>query len=344
MPEGIYRRGTKGTWYGRKEIGGKDRRCSLRTTSRTEARRRYERWVAELDHEQHYGDERQRWMDAIAKWTTEYLPDNVKPKVAERYKVSIRQIERYLRDLYVDQIDQRKIAGIVSQRKRDKVANATIKRDLTALSSLLRYCVVMGWSDQNAAKFFDRSIIRERRDPFKKPTERQIGSVLGNLPFMLAQMSKLSRQTGMRLSECATLEYDQIKSDKQILLTETKSNNPRVIPLKGHRLLEQAPGTISGTPQHLHSKFVFWHHDGQPYLNASNQFRLAAVEADYPGSFHGFRHMFAIEYLELDGGLYTLQQILGHESIKTTEGYLRYLTPEQAERAKNKPAQNPAHA
>jgi integrase/recombinase XerD len=38
--------------------------------------------------------------------------------------------------------------------------------------------------------------------------------------------------------------------------------------------------------------------------------------------------------LRRGGSIYRLQQLLRHSSIKTTEIYLRYLTPEEAERSK----------
>lgn len=43
------------------------------------------------------------------------------------------------------------------------------------------------------------------------------------------------------------------------------------------------------------------------------------------------------------GSIYRLQQHLGHSSVKTTEGYCAFITPDQAERAKG-PAQNTAQA
>jgi hypothetical protein len=46
--------------------------------------------------------------------------------------------------------------------------------------------------------------------------------------------------------------------------------------------------------------------------------------------FHDLRHEMAIRYLESGGSIYTLKKILGHGTIKQTEEYLDYLTPEQA--------------
>ena len=50
--------------------------------------------------------------------------------------------------------------------------------------------------------------------------------------------------------------------------------------------------------------------------------------------FHDLRHWFAVDFLRDGGNIYDLQKILGHASIKTTEIYRRYLTPEQQRVAK----------
>ncbi len=52
-----------------------------------------------------------------------------------------------------------------------------------------------------------------------------------------------------------------------------------------------------------------------------------------PFRFHDLRHKYAIDYLKTGGKIYTLQKLLGHASIKTTELYLTYLTPEEAKAA-----------
>jgi integrase/recombinase XerD len=57
--------------------------------------------------------------------------------------------------------------------------------------------------------------------------------------------------------------------------------------------------------------------------------------------FHDLRHWYAVDYLRQGGSIYHLQGILGHRSIKTTEIYLDFLTPEEQEAVK-RPAQNPA--
>ena len=50
--------------------------------------------------------------------------------------------------------------------------------------------------------------------------------------------------------------------------------------------------------------------------------------------FHDLRHLFAVRYLQSGGSIYILQGIMGHGSVKTTEIYLAYLTPDQQQSAK----------
>jgi len=50
--------------------------------------------------------------------------------------------------------------------------------------------------------------------------------------------------------------------------------------------------------------------------------------------FHHLRHRAAVDWLKAGGSIYDLQGRLGHTSIKTTEMYLDYLTPEEIQAAK----------
>jgi len=108
-----------------------------------------------------------------------------------------------------------------------------------------------------------------------------------------------------------------------------------------------AEETGSRSP-HPKSLWLFWHDDGERYVNVASGFaaitrRLASEEGDNGEvlrpwfrkfRFHDLRHLFAVEALRSGTGIYALQQILGHRSIRTTELYFDYLTPEEAQRAR----------
>jgi len=91
--------------------------------------------------------------------------------------------------------------------------------------------------------------------------------------------------------------------------------------------------------------WLFWHDNGQPYRNASSRFRamsldVASTDEDFqPFRFHDLRHRHAVDWLKSGRSIYDLQQRLGHGSIKTTEIYLGYLTPNERRVAKQEVGQ-----
>jgi integrase/recombinase XerD len=154
---------------------------------------------------------------------------------------------------------------------------------------------------------------------------------------------ELARETGMREEEIFGLKRQQLGMDT--ITIRGKRGRLRVIPYtrKARRIIERQPAYIG-------SSYVFWHSDGQRWKSPSSRFgdirRRVARKAAHGFTgfrFHDLRHLYAVEYLRAGkGSLYDLQQLLGHESVKTTEIYLDYLTPEQRKAAMHGAAQTRA--
>lgn len=319
MSDNLYKRGD--IWWGRIQVSGHDLRRSLRTSNRAEAKKRLEKWIAEVSHTAFYGDARATYKDAVTRWAGEYLPGAVKPATAQRYLVSARQLDPFFADLYVDEITRRKVSDYISARRKAGATNATIRRDLTALSRILACCVAWGWRDDNPAREFDRSIIRERRDPIKPPTDEQIAAVVAKCQPMVAALVLFLAQTGMRQEEAVGLEWPQVDLvRREVTLLKTKTSRPRVVTLS-----PEAVGTIVGTPRHITSPYVFWHGDGQRYVEFSSRFHAICKAAGQHFRCHDLRHRFAIEWLKAGGDIYKLSRHLGHSSVKTTEIYLGHV-------------------
>ncbi len=330
MSENLYRRGK--IWWGRVQLDKRDLRKSLRTTDKAKARKRRDDWQDELDHARYYGSNRMLWGDAVGRYCLEVMPGAIKESTAKRYLVSFRAVASSLDGKFVDAIGRKDIAAVVSARKRDKVTNASIARDLTAVSRVLASAIGWGVAEHNAALEYDRSLVRERRDPIDLPTPEEVAHAYGKMPSF-AHMLLLAAQTGMRQGELLGLTWRQVELNRGVInLSRTKTDAARAIPLEGP-LLGKALGTLTGTPRHATSPLVFWHGDGKAYLNFAANFREWRRRNKVRFRFHDLRHFFAVEYLRQGGYIYDLQGILGHASIKTTEGYLKYLTPDQKQRA-----------
>ncbi|WP_162596326.1 tyrosine-type recombinase/integrase [Methylobacterium sp. 17Sr1-1] len=292
----------------------------------------------------------------------------------ERYTNSIDIVADFLAGLHVDEVSDETIAEIVRARRAVGVTTATIRRDLTALSSVLGYAVDEKWRKGNPALEAMRSRrMKERRDPIVLPEDRDIERVIARAPGNFKLLIRAALLTGCRQDELVTLERRHVDMNRRAISVRGKGNKRREV-----SLTDEAVALFASIPVNLATRAVFWHPGAKgrigdrareepepgPFINPATRFSLytrsiAAAEAEEIAKaaksgkkleptfrrfrFHDLRHRFAVDYLRSGrGGIYTLQQEMGHTSIKVTELYLSFLTPEEQARAKDMPAQNMA--
>lgn len=347
MPKGLYTR--NGIFWARFKVRGIEYRESLRTRSEAVAERRLKARKQAIEDQAFYGaSEAVSWPQAVVAWDGWIKRQRKRPATIKRYLVSLTQLRPWLDDKDVQRIDQALVRQIVRERARQGATNATIRRDLTAMSSVLDAAINEGWIEENPAHSFDRRRLDESRDPIVLPDDASIAAVLA-LGSRFVEMAAFARLTGMREEEIASLRHDQVdKARMAVGLTLTKGRRAREVPI-----CEAALAILEKQPRFLKSPFVFWRGQGERFQNVASQFyvtvqRVAQKAAQHGAEFrrfrfHDLRHLFAVEYLrQRRGSIYELQLILGHASIKTTEGYLDYLTPDEQLAAKQGVAQKAA--
>ena len=341
MPN-LYRRNT--TWWARFKVAGVEYRRSLYTSVKTEAERRLKAARKEVEDEVLFGiGPPMSWETAVLAWNQQATAD-LAPKTVARYLLSLRQCHTQLHGADIRKIDVPKLREVVKARRQQGVTTATIRRDLTAISSVLDYAIGEGWIQENATLTIRHKRMRERRDPITLPTPDAIATMIDAAPSRFADAIEFAHETGMRQEEIFGLTRRQVGTGEVTI--RGKGRKLRVIPLtpQGKRILDRQP-------QHLSSQFMFWHSDGQRWASPSPRFfdiqrrasqKAAQEKREYHRfRFHDLRHLYAVEYLRAGkGSLYDLQKLLGHASVKTTEIYLEFLTPEQAKAAKHRGGTN----
>lgn len=331
MSKNLHKRGK--IWWARLWLNGQEIRRSLRTSDRAEAEARLKAWKEELSQVRWSGQERPSYQKAVIHWTETYLHgDNVKPATAERYLVSARALHEHFAELWLDQITRAQITEFIAKRRKAGATNATIRRDLTALSSILDAAAAAGWCEDNPARAYNRKLIKEKREPIQPPAWDEIERVLSFCETPFAGLIRFAALSGCRQEEVAGLEWRNVSLPKgQVTLVRTKTSRPRTI-----RLLTpggDATGTITGTVRHLTCPYVFWRADGVRYSQPATLFwsltqRVArAVPGFRPFRFHDLRHAFAVRWIDGGGDIYELSRHLGHSSVTTTERfYLPWIT------------------
>jgi integrase/recombinase XerD len=340
MPN-LYKRGE--TWWARFKVAGIEYRRSLRTAVRSEAERRLKGLRKDVENEALFGlSPPQTWQAVVLSWNTHATGD-LSPKTRKRYLTSLKQVRPWLDGVEVRRVDIAKLREMVKGRRVGGASTATIRRDLTAISGVIDHAIDEGWTDENPTLTLRHRRMRERRDPIVLPDEEEIALVKASAPDRFADAIDFARETGMREDEIFGLTWKQIASDSITIYGKRK--RLRVIPLT-----RRARKIADRQAQFIGSPYVFWHGDGQRWKSPASRFgdirrRVARKAAHgFRGfRFHDLRHLYAVEYLKAGkGSLYDLQRLLGHASVKTTEIYLAFLTPEQAKRAMHGVAQKAA--
>lgn len=362
-PKGCFWR--NGTLYGRIQTSGGDIKWSLRTDDPKVAASRRKTERARAVAAQRYGDHRRTFAEAMEAWG-QYFVNEVSAKTLTRYTSSLAVLQPYLEGLYLDQIDKKLIGSIVEARRDTpyvpagkkhpiKVTTSTIKRDLTALSSVFGYCVDEEWMDSNPVMAWlkpggrRKSRLQERRDPIVLPDPSHIQMVIARAPGLFAEMIRAAVKTGARLDELAKAQRRHHDKSRKQLTVIGKRNKLRVIDLEDEGE-DFGLELFNALPASLETMALFWHRriagkrsrgqqPAKPFSQVSSNFRrvVKAVtdqaqkqDQDFrPFTFHHLRHVHAVNWLKSGRSIYVLQQRLGHTSIKTTEMYLAYLTPEE---------------
>jgi site-specific recombinase XerD len=221
-------------------------------------------------------------------------------------KVSIREVDVRVLTEYVTDL------GRARQRK---LAPATIARKIAAVRSLLRYTL-------GPAQVPDGSLAprRPRRLPDTPKTaevEAALAALDGDGPLALRNRAlvELVYSAGLRSSEAVGLDLADVDFDREQLHVRGKGGKERIVPLgeeAGHLLArylhEARPELLRGA-----ENAVFVSARGNR-LDTSTLRRIFA----HP---HRLRHAFATHLLEGGADLRTIQELLGHSSLSTTQLY-----------------------
>jgi integrase/recombinase XerD len=236
------------------------------------------------------------------------------------YRGDLEEFGRWLerRQTSVEAVDVRVLTEYVADLGRArprKLAPATIARRIAAVRGFLRFTL-------GAARVPDASLAprRTRRLPDTPKTaevEAALAALDGDGP--LAQRNRalveLVYSAGLRSSEAVGLDLADVDFDREQLHVRGKGGKERIVPLgeeAGHLLArylrEARPELLRGA-----ENAMFVSARGNR-LDTSTLRRIFA----HP---HRLRHAFATHLLEGGADLRTIQELLGHSSLSTTQLY-----------------------
>jgi integrase/recombinase XerD len=332
-PKNLYQR--DGVFYARITVENREHRRSLKTRDRAEAERRLSKWLSGVSP--YKGTVRHTFKEAAALWFT---AGEWKPKTMLGYAKLLKILDAHFGEKFWDQVDKAALQDFAQARRDAGAGTATINRYLSVVSGIAEHVRELpGWPEINPVNLLPKKPRREKRKAYVRPPAEDIEAFFARMHGTFGDLCRFALLTGARKDEIATLRQVDARGGKA-QLWETKSKF-RVITLN-----PEATALVEKQPR---GEFVFCTRNGGPYRRVTEMWREVVVRAQKMAQqegrsltrlrFHDLRHEFAIRYLENGGSLYTLQLHLGHSSIKQTEAYLRFLTPEKAAQVSTATAQ-----
>lgn len=210
---------------------------------------------------------------------------------------------------------------------------ASINRKLSAIRSFLRFIKNRGMKDvEDLARFRGpKRILRIPRILEEHEVTRLLDSPWrkGWLGLRDHALLELLYSTGIRLSECVGLARENVDFIGGVLRVMGKGRRERIVPV-GERALEALQEYLRERPK-TETQALFINRRGGP-LSVRGVQKILIRRQRICGiarliSPHGLRHSFATHLLERGCDLRSLQEMLGHKSVVSTQRYT-HVTPQ----------------
>lgn len=212
------------------------------------------------------------------------------------------------------------------------LASRSIARHITTLRNLYKFLLETGVIDSDPTALL--SAPKQWNNLPKYLSQKQLEQLLaapdGSRPKGLRDRAMLEflYATGLRVSELCRVRVSDLDSNAGFVRVVGKGNKHRIVPVGRSALASVDHYLTSGRPRLLKGR-------GSPYLFVTNRagsmtrqsfWKLLAAYGKKVGIFHDLtphviRHTFATHLLEGGADLRSLQTMLGHADISTTQIY-----------------------
>jgi integrase/recombinase XerC len=286
---------------------------------------------------------------------------NASPHTLLNYGHDLEQFVAYLtppgaQTPSLQTVTHQMIREFVGHLHQEKLKKSSIARKLASLRSFFKYCVRETLVKENPARLVATPKLPKRIPSVLSAEEMNafLNQLAGMHPAGPAQPRKSKRPdheaglllkrdrallemlyaAGLRVSELTGLNLADIERKEKMLLVRGKGGKERIVPYGGkaqealeaywpvrEHLLMQAIGTA----REPHKQAVFLNYAGQRLTQRSVgrivKKYVQMVNINWDMHPHSMRHAFATHLLADGADLRVIQELLGHQSLSTTQKY-----------------------
>jgi integrase/recombinase XerC len=259
---------------------------------------------------------------------------NASPHTISAYRIDLEQLQAYLagRKIPLRGVDPVVLRGFLHELAATRLAKSSLGRKLAALRSFFQYGIKQGWMDDNPAKVLSTPKLDRPVPEFLSEEEMErflerpdSGNVLGLRDRAILE---LFYAAGIRLSELVGIDLADLSLEERTLRVRGKGRKERLVPF-GSKAVTSLQAYLFVRPTLLQGNFgesaVFLNYRGTRISPRSVErlvdkyVRLTLLRRGV--SPHALRHSFASHLLGRGADLRVIQELLGHESLATTQKY-----------------------
>lgn len=230
-------------------------------------------------------------------------------------------------------VSREQITGYMTQLKERGLAAATIARKLAAIKAFYRFMTAEGYMDANPAE-----VVEAGTKGIKLPrvlSEDEVVRLLNQPDITMAEgfrdrtMLEVLYATGMRVSELINLTLERVDLNMKYIIAFGKGSKERIVPLGSvaaeflQQYLEKVRPKLTHEDRNTNIVFLaFGGHEltRQRFWQIIRGYgRKANINKALTP--HILRHSFATHLLDNGADLRSVQELLGHSDISTTQIY-----------------------
>lgn len=230
-------------------------------------------------------------------------------------------------------VSREQITGYMTQLKEKGLAAATIARKLAAIKAFYRFMTAEGYMDANPAE-----VVEAGTKGIKLPrvlSEDEVVRLLNQPDITTAEgfrdrtMLEVLYATGMRVSELINLTLERVDLNMKYIIAFGKGSKERIVPLGSvaAEFLQQYLEKVRPKLMHAdkNTNIVFLAFGGHELTRQRfwQIIRAYGRKANINKALtpHILRHSFATHLLDNGADLRSVQELLGHSDISTTQIY-----------------------
>ena len=271
-------------------------------------------------------------MDKLKKSLKDFLRiKNYSEHTISNYERDINRFLEYLGDKKIDSSDINTsiITGWIISLRKDGLGNRSIQRNISSLKNFYKFLFKSGLVDINHFESVQSPKIGETLP--KALTPEDVEKLLSFEPITFSEFRdkaflELLYSSGLRVSEAVNVNISSFESDLSFVKVLGKGNKERMLPVGKFakdaitKWLETRNKNINTTDA------LFTNRYGKRIsVRAMQQriYKISIAQGMSPVSPHMLRHSFATHILESSGDLRSIQEMLGHSSLSTTQIYTK---------------------